>query len=299
MRGRALVLAGFFGLASVVGAFGYAFIGTVWNTREIVMHLQLGNSGGTLIDGSSSWNASAEEALAIWNKYIRNTKFFVVRNSAAPIQHGDDVNSVYFDSSVYGTSFDGAVAITTEWRRRGIRTEADVIFNTEYSWNSYRGRLRNASGGGTLYDLRRVAIHEFGHVLGLDHPDQRGQGVVAIMNSRVSNIDTVQADDIAGAQELYGVRVGPRPLGAITKPGQRKLSTGRPRLMFRGTGNPARVNALYLSSHRIPGRYFRTTGVERWRRVMRLKRGVNRMTLYADTGAPKLKEVSRVVVTRR
>src|SRR5690606_6794214 len=53
-------------------------------------------------------------------------------------------------------------------------------------------------------DIRRVAIHELGHVLGLDHPNQAGQSVVAIMNSRVSDIDTLQSDDIAGGQLMYG-----------------------------------------------------------------------------------------------
>jgi Matrixin len=48
-----------------------------------------------------------------------------------------------------------------------------------------------------------VAIHEFGHVLGLGPPDEQGQNVVAIMNSRISDIDTLQSDDIAGVNAIY------------------------------------------------------------------------------------------------
>ena len=44
-----------------------------------------------------------------------------------------------------------------------------------------------------------MALHEFGHVLGLDHPDQFGQNVAAIMNSTISNTDSLQQDDINGA----------------------------------------------------------------------------------------------------
>ena len=42
--------------------------------------------------------------------------------------------------------------------------------------------------------------------LGLGHPDEAGQEVVAIMNSYGLGlpVDTVQPDDIAGARALYG-----------------------------------------------------------------------------------------------
>ena len=51
-----------------------------------------------------------------------------------------------------------------------------------------------------------LAIHEFGHTLGLDHPDQAKpkQFVVAIMNSTVSNLDTLAQDDINGVTSIYG-----------------------------------------------------------------------------------------------
>ena len=64
-------------------------------------------------------------------------------------------------------------------------------------------------------DIRRVTIHELGHVLGLDHPDQATppQTVTAVMNSSESDTDTMQADDIAGAQGLYG------GLGGFSMPG--------------------------------------------------------------------------------
>jgi hypothetical protein len=46
-------------------------------------------------------------------------------------------------------------------------------------------------------------MHEFGHVLGLGHPDQAGQNVTAIMNSTISHIDTLRSDDIAGVNTIY------------------------------------------------------------------------------------------------
>src|SRR5207247_1871393 len=52
--------------------------------------------------------------------------------------------------------------------------------------------------------FHRVALHEFGHILGLDHPAESRQTVSAIMNSHISNLDQLTSDDIAGAQALYG-----------------------------------------------------------------------------------------------
>ena len=79
-----------------------------------------------------------------------------------------------------------------------VTDESDTVFNTAYHWDSYRGPLRPG-----IQDFHRVALHEFGHMLGLDHPDEHGQTVPAIMNSVISNIGALQPDDIAGVKSLY------------------------------------------------------------------------------------------------
>jgi len=91
------------------------------------------------------------------------------------------------------------------------RTEADVLFNTGVEFDSYRGNLRYQSNGDPINDFKRVALHEFGHALCLDHPDTNGQTVAAIMNSVSSDTDDLTADDIAGAQSAYGAPASPAP----------------------------------------------------------------------------------------
>jgi hypothetical protein len=184
----------------------YVLFEDPWPDGAIVMQLQLG-SGATLIDGSSGWNAAAEDALAIWNRHLGRVRFLAVRDSTAPIADNNRYNNVFFSGSLYGHSLGSStLALTTNWYRvsTGRRNEADVIFNSAFSWNSYRGTLRQRPDGGTLADLHRVALHEFGHVLGLNHPNEFGQSVDSIMNSSVSNLDVLQSDDLTGAAALYG-----------------------------------------------------------------------------------------------
>lgn len=81
------------------------------------------------------------------------------------------------------------------------------MFDTAPSWNSYRGPIRFQGNGEPLNDVRRVALHEFGHNLGLTHPDEAGQSVVAQMNSTTGDFDSLSLDDINGARDLYGAKL--------------------------------------------------------------------------------------------
>lgn len=192
-------------------AHTFSTTGGRWTTSSIVMQMQIGASPGTLIDGSGSWDVSAERALSTWNQFINGTQFRIVPNSTAGVSLRNGVNNVAWEDDMYGEDFGDAVAVTIYMERRGAMTEADVLFDRARNWNSYRGNIRRASGGGTLLDFHRVALHEFGHVLGLDHPDEAGQSVSAVMNSRVSNTDALTTDDISGVRSIYGGAATPSP----------------------------------------------------------------------------------------
>jgi hypothetical protein len=122
-----------------------------------------------------------------------------------PVSSGDGVNAIVFSNTVFGQKFGTGTLAVTYWRVSGSGkiTEADVLFNKNQAFDSYRGPLRFGSNGWSIGDIRRVLIHELGHALGLDHPDQHGQHVDAIMNSMTSDRETLSADDISGAQSMY------------------------------------------------------------------------------------------------
>lgn len=177
-----------------------------WPDSTIRMTLRLGNTlDAPLSDGSLSFNAVAIDALKAWNLYITTAKFVWVTNSLVAPRDRDGINQAFFDKTIYGLSFDDALAVTLNYSSRRAIIESDVVFNSEAEWDSYRGPLRSISGpSGYIYDLRRVALHEFGHTLGLSHPDEAGQIVAAVMNSVVSDVDRLTTDDQQGGFALYG-----------------------------------------------------------------------------------------------
>ena len=190
----------------------YVLEGPKWPNGTVTMQLSLGNAGHTLSDGNTNWNSAVAPALTMWNQVMGAAQLAGVMNSTAAVSQGDGVNSMAFANTFFGSSFgSNTLAITGYSYRGSTMSEADILFNTAWTWDSYRGPLRSAM------DIQRVALHELGHVLGLDHPDQAGQHVSAIMNSIVSDVYTLQSDDIAGAQALYGAPSGtPTPSPTAT-----------------------------------------------------------------------------------
>ena len=93
-------------------------------------------------------------------------------------------------------------------------------------------------GDGIFPRAHSLLLHEFGHIVGLDHPDKYGQNVSAIMNSDGNYTRRVAAgtlldfvglepDDIAGIRALYGTRAGQTSLQAtLEAPTQGQTLTG-------------------------------------------------------------------------
>jgi hypothetical protein len=184
----------------------YVLSGGSWPSGSVVpFQMALGSAGRTLSDGNTSWDSAAMPAGAAWNQSVQRVRLNIAANPSASISQGDGVNSIAFASTFFGSSFGSNTLAITGWSTRGsVTVEADVLFNNRITWDSYRGALRFGSGGPAIGDIRRVLIHELGHAIGLNHPDSAGQHVTAIMNSIISNVEMPTADDIAGAQALYG-----------------------------------------------------------------------------------------------
>ncbi len=171
-----------------------------WPRGEVPMVNNLDDT--TVLADGTTQHGSAEAALAEWNTLLGNVQFSSTSGAVGSFQSGNGVNEIVeageIDVYVFGP---GTLAVTLSYRDGNYRTESDVVFNSAFTWDAYRGPLQSGRS-----DLLRVALHEFGHVLGLDHPDQASpvQAVTALMNSTVSNVDALQTDDIDGGRYLYG-----------------------------------------------------------------------------------------------
>ncbi len=180
-----------------------------------------------------AWSAAFESAMKQWSdktsfKYVANNDYAnpctgYLRDpdnpTGFPAGSGDLKNSIDFRANVCGNDFGTSVlAITLTNAYAGkfgfnYLQEADIVFNDTgaYKWDVYDGARQGK------IDFRRVALHELGHALGLDHETS----ATAIMAPRLSDFYQLQADDIAGAESIYGPQslclITTLPLNAVTK----------------------------------------------------------------------------------
>ena len=190
-----------------------------WRWRWPVMTLYTDSLG-------PKYTSAAKRALEAWG-YLKNNWRFSTQETTSDTyvcySDLDSYKSVAFGDTYCGLEFGpSTLAITaTVWDpdfvslfdRDGFYKDADVIFNSkDWSWDVYSGPWRD-----DVADFNRVAIHEFGHVIGLDHPDENGQSRDAIMNSRAGDTEDLQLDDVLG---IGGLRYGGsyRPDLVVGKP---------------------------------------------------------------------------------
>src|SRR6266404_9796023 len=127
----------------VTSADAYVLEGKRWPDGSVVtFQMGLGSAGRTLIDGNTSWDTAAAPALAAWNNVMARLQYN--GNVASPrVSSGDGVNAIVFSDTVFGQRFGSGTLAVTSWRSSGSNIiEADVLFNRNQSFDSYRGPLR-------------------------------------------------------------------------------------------------------------------------------------------------------------
>ncbi len=154
-------------------------------------------------DGGGTYDTAFIQAMNKWNSlsgfsFSSNTSEYVDPcNTPIPGFIGLDYKNGYSFGSTFCGSAWGAttLALTRIWYSESTMLDTDIIFNSNFSWGVHDGTTTSP------YDFRRVAVHELGHALGLDHEPMN----TAIMNLGYSRtIIDPQTDDINGLVALYG-----------------------------------------------------------------------------------------------
>jgi hypothetical protein len=169
----------------------------VWPTTPIPIRLALGDAGRVLRNGTARWDDNAASALAAWTAVVP----LLVQQSDAP--------NVVRWSGPEEPLGNLAPRTTKDYAHLHgllVIVRATTILNAAWCWEAYEGPLQPVLCHGQLTPLlavRRVLLHALGHVLGLEHPDEGGQTVAAIMNHTTSAVERLQADAEAGILALY------------------------------------------------------------------------------------------------
>ena len=197
---KKLCLAGVFAVVLIAIPLieAYVLFGYRWPQPSTTFYVDFGDAYGL-------WNSAFDEAIALWNERTVFT-FHRVRAYADPCSDPNEnppKNGTAFLDTLCGEDWGSTppLAVALTWSSDGVIIQSGVVFNNTYEWNVYSGPYQAGRWYG-IKDFRRVAVHELGHVIGLDHEED----VPAIMGTnRMSyDIEVPQADDIAGVAALYG-----------------------------------------------------------------------------------------------
>lgn len=155
------------------------------------------------------WSVAMQQAAQEWNdkttfKFDISTAYRDPCAGASSGSRPDFLNGADFRNTVCGNVLSNTtLAVTVFFTETNILgsaniVEADIIYNANLNFDVYDGPMR-FNGNTAEYDFRRIALHELGHVMGLNHDDSQ----TAIMNSRIGSLFRLQQDDINGVNSLY------------------------------------------------------------------------------------------------
>jgi len=202
-----MLLAGFVLVAGAASA--YVLMGEKWPTGT-----NMGFAVNTASAQVSGQLTAVLNAASSWSG-LNPSGFRMTYQGSTTIvgYHRDGANTInWLDQGASST-----LATTYTWYSGGTILENDIVFNDAQSWS--------VSGGD--YDVQTVALHEMGHVVGLDHSSS------GIMQAYYGGIQrSIDADARAGFYSMYGAPSGGGggsdrpPTVSITAPAAGALVSG-------------------------------------------------------------------------
>jgi len=213
MMRRVLTLA--FGLVAIlfllrIDVSGYVTNGHTWGTNQVLYYV---NPTNIYISNTAAISAFQNGAYPWSSQTLANIQLVYGGTTNGTSLTLNNKNEVFFrnDSSSY-------VGETYWWYDyTGHLVDADMVLHE--NWQYYAGSGCTGSG---IY-VEDVAVHEFGHVLGLGHTGVGGATMYPTMPGACDMTQmTLESDDISGIESLYpptSVSKNTAPTVSISAPG--------------------------------------------------------------------------------
>ena len=174
----------------------YVLLTNSWASNNIEFYIGFnGSEDGT---SAADYQSALNNAMTSWGNNS-NFQYSPISAYKDPclITESNIYNSVRFKDDECGTAFGATtLAVAVSGYDDSNNTYVTAIgFNSLYDWGIHDN---NSS---SPYDFKRVALHEVGHTLGLDHS---GTTASIMYPSYQNNVTTLQTDDINGIRAIYG-----------------------------------------------------------------------------------------------
>lgn len=188
-------------------AEAFTYTGASWATPTATYFVNANFADGTA--GSSAEQLAAlQRGASEWKSAGQIPFQFLYGGSttSTTVAPSDGQNNVFYSNADGG----GALATCTySFFQNGNLVGFDIEFFSrdggfDWSWS-------NNPVSGFQFDIEAVACHEFGHALGLDHSAVSGATMFPSITAGTTGARSLEADDIAGVQGLYGTSATGNP----------------------------------------------------------------------------------------
>jgi len=170
---------------------GYATSGQGWATNQVVYYV---NPQSVWVSPSLAASALQSAADAWTQQTSANVQLVYGGPTSGSTMQMNGRNEVFFRNDT-----SGALAETYRWRDgSGNLVDADIVFHENYPYYAFSGCVDSG-----VY-VEDVAIHEFGHALGLGHSATVGATMYPSLPAWCdTSQESLDPDDIAGIEALY------------------------------------------------------------------------------------------------
>ena len=206
-----------------------------WGTLEAWFYVNPLNG-----DVSSSSAISAlQSAMNVWNTQSGTPfRFWYAGQVGDTTTSNDKRNVIIFRHSTNG----GAIASTYSWTNSGVLVDSDIVF-----WDGGFKFFTGSSGCTSGVYIEDVAAHELGHSMGLSHSNVTGATMTPGYLGCTMTQRSIESDDKAGAQKLYGTSGGATntaPSVTITSPANGISITTGTNVTFTGSATDTQQGNL-------------------------------------------------------